>query len=158
MAFVFVRGVGANTDPAVINLAASGVVKVNQAVDWLRLGTGGAIVGPSGSSSTSTMLFGVSLSYAQGASDTFANVITFEDGQLWQVDCANAATTAQVGIRHAISASDRAVIHNTGSDVVNQTGVFLAYAMTGATTGSGKLLGTFVSTKNPIAQSPTTWI
>lgn len=158
MAIKFVRGSGSNVDPAVVNLPASGVVKVNQLVDLVRNGTGGAVVAPTSSASTGTMVFGVSLGYAQGASDTYINVTPLAEGQLWEVDCANAATTAQLGLRHALSASDRAVIHNTASDVVLQTGIFLALGMTSATTGSGKLIGTFVYTRNPIAQSPTTWI
>lgn len=87
------------------------------------------------------MVFGVAKSYAQGASDTFADVILFAEGQLWEADCANAATTAQVGLRHALSASDRGVIHNTATDVSTATGIFLALAMVGSSTGSGKLLG-----------------
>lgn len=158
MSFKFIRGNGVNTDPVASSLSASGVVKPNQLVDWLRNGTGGAVVGPTASTSTSTMVFGVAQAYAQGASDTFVPVIALSDDQLWVADCANVATTAQLGLRHALSASDRAVIHNTASDVVLQTGIFLALAMTGLTTGSGKLIGKFVRTEVPVAQSPTTWI
>lgn len=140
MSFKLVRGAGINVDPAVVNVAASGVIRPNQVVDFVRSGTGGAVVAPSGVSSTSTMVFGVAKSYAQGASDTFADVVLFAEGQLWEVDCANAATTAQVGLRHTLSAS-RDTIHNTASDVTGATGVFLALAMVGASTGSGKLIG-----------------
>lgn len=156
MSFKFIRGAGDNVDVAVVNLPASGVVSNGIAVDWLRNGTGGAVVGPSGNASTSTMVFGVSLEYAQGASDTFVKVIPFADGQLWEVDCANVATTAQLGQRHAFSAS-RGYIHNTASDIgsdptkaARSTAVFLALAMTGATTGSGKLIGTFLPEKTPV--------
>ena len=142
MGFRLVRGAGINVDPAVINLAASGVVKSNQPVDFVRSGTGGAVVAPTTSTSTSTMAFGVAKGYAQGASDTFVDVIPFAEGQLWEADCANAATTAQLGLRHALSV-DRGVIHNTASDVSTQTGIFLALAMVGASTGSGKLVGVF---------------
>ena len=156
MAVRFVNSAGNVTDPAFVNLAASGVVKVNEPVDWLRNGTGGAIVAPSGSTSTSTMVFGACLDYRQGASDTFVKVIPFQPGQLWEIDCANAATTAQLGIRHAFSAS-RGYLHNTATDIgsdptkaARSTAVFLALAMTGSTTGSGKLIGEFITEKTPV--------
>lgn len=141
MGFRLVSSGGDVVNPAVVNLAASGVVKVNQLVDFLRSGTGGAVVGPTSSASTTTMVIGVSKGYAQGASDTAVDVILVTPHQLWEADCANAATTAQVGLRHALSASDRAVIHNSATDVSTQTGIFLALAMTGSTSGSGKLIG-----------------
>lgn len=152
----FVSSGGIVGDPAFVNLPASGVINMSGLVDWDRNGTGGSVVSPSTSSSTTTMVFGVAMSYAQGASDTFAKVIPFADGQLWEVDCANAATTAQLGIRHALSAT-RNYIHNTATDVgaaaakaTRVTGVFLALAMTGSTSGSGKLIGQFVYQRDPI--------
>lgn len=157
MAFRFVRGGGVNSDPVAISLPASGVVKANTPVEWIRNGTGGAVVGPAGTSTTSTMIFGVAMGYAQGASDTFVNVIPFEKTQLWEVDCANAASTAQLGLRHPLSA-DRGYIHNIGQDqgalpaVADRAlAVFLALQMTGLTTGSGKLIGRFLTDQDPVA-------
>lgn len=140
MAFRLVSSGGAVVDPTMLNLAASGVITPNAPVDLVRSGTGGAVVAPSTNSSTTTMVIGVGLDYVQGASDTSTRVILCNDSQLWEVDCANSATTAQVGLRHALSVS-RGFVHNTATDVTGQTGVFLALAMTGLTTGSGKLLG-----------------
>jgi hypothetical protein len=153
MAFRLVSSGGSISDPAVINMSASGVVKVGEAVDFLRVSGSG--VGPSGSASTVTMVFGIALDYAQGASDVQVKVIPFTDDQIWEVDCANAATTAQVGIRHAFGT--RGAVHNTATDVTANTGVFLALAMTGLTTGSGKLLGRFVSNLVPVGQNQTTF-
>lgn len=157
MAFRFVRGAGVNSDPVAVSLATSGVVRAGWGVDWLRNGTGGAVVGPSGATSTSTMVFGVAMGYAQGASDTFVNVIPFESNQLWEVDCANAASTAQLGLRHPLSA-DRGYVHNIGQDQGalgtvgdRALGVFLALAIVGSTTGSGKLIGRFLVDQNPVA-------
>ena len=153
----FVRGAGANVEPAFVHLYASGVVTVDNPVDWLRNGTGGGVVGPTESTSTSTMIFGVAKDYAQGASDTKVKVYPFVRSQLWEVDCANAATTAQLGIRHALSAS-RGYIHNTATDVgaaaavaTRMLGVFLALEMTGSTSGSGKLIGRFLVDDGPVA-------
>ena len=158
MAIRFVRGAGEVIDPAAFNFYASGVVKVNQAVERLLNGTGGAVVGPAASTTTSTAIFGVSMGYAQGASDTQVPVIVFSKDQLWEVDCANAASTAQLGIRHALSASDRGVIHNTATDIgsaaavaTRMTGIFEALAMTSLTTGSGKLIGRFLPDQGPVA-------
>ncbi len=158
MSFRLVRGAGTNVDPAVVNVAASGVIRPNQPVDFVRGGTGGAVVAPTTSSSTTTMVFAMAKSYLQGASDSFADVIPFTTTQLWEADCANAASTAQVGLRHALSASDRGVIHNSATDVTGVTGIFLALAMVGASTGSGKLIGRFVSNVVPTGQNQTTFI
>lgn len=155
MGFRLVSSAGDVSDSAFVNLAASGVINANTAVDFIR-GTGGAIVGPSATTSTTTMVFGVSTDYVQGASDTFVKVIPFLPEQMWEVDCANTATTAQLGLRHILSAS-RGFVHNTASDVTGATGVFLALAMSNAG-GSGKLLGRFVSTINSVGQNSTTFI
>lgn len=157
MAFRFVSSGGIVSDPAVVNVAASGLVRPGNLVDFVRSGTGGAVVAPTTSSSTTTMVFAVSMDYAQGASDTFANIVPASPTQLWEADCANAATTAQVGLRHALSASDRAVVHNTASDVTGATGLFLALAMVGASTGSGKLIGRIVSNVVPTGLNSTTF-
>ncbi len=141
MSFRLVSSGGAVVEPAVVNLAASGTIWPGKLVDLGSGGTGGAIVNASSSSSTTTMVIGVSQSYVQGASDTFANVVLIVPGQLWEADCANAASTAQLGLRHVLSASDAACVHNTATDVTTQTGVFLALAMTSSTSGSGKLVG-----------------
>lgn len=157
MSFKLVSSGGAVTDPAVVNLAASGVVKVNEPVDFVRAGTGGAVVAPSTNSSTTTMVLGMSLGYKQGASDTNVDVILFVPGQLWEADCANAATTAQVGLRHALSAS-RNCIHNTASDVTGQTGVFTAIAMVGSSSGSGRLIGYFNRNHQLVPVTDTTFL
>lgn len=156
MAIRFVRGHGGVQDPSAFSFPASGVIKINQAVERALNGTGGAVVAPAVSTTTSTAIFGVALSYAQGASDTYVNVIPFNRDQLWEVDCANAASTAQLGIRHALSASDRGVIHNTATDIgsnaavaTRMTGIFEALAMTSLTTGSGKLIGRFLPDQGP---------
>lgn len=155
MSFRLVSSGGGVSDPAFVNLAASGVVSPGIALDFVRVA--GQVVGPSGVSSTQTMVFGVCAGpYAQGASDVFTKVIPFESSQLWEVDCANAALTAQVGLRHTLS-SNRGFIHNTSSDVTGTTGVFLALGMTGLTTGSGKLIGRFISNIVPYGQNQTTY-
>lgn len=154
MAFRLVGAAGAVVDPSMVNVSASGVIHNGESVDFIR--TTGVVVGPSSSSSTTTMIFGVGQDYAQGASDTYVRVIPFTDGQLWEVDCANAAATGQLGLRHAFSAS-RGFVHNTSSDVTGATGVFLALAMSSLTTGSGKLIGKFVSNIVPVGQNQTTF-
>ena len=63
MAFRFIRGAGINVDVAAIRLAASGVIKPSHPVDFVRSGTGGAVVAPTTSSSTTTMVFGLAHTY-----------------------------------------------------------------------------------------------
>lgn len=164
MPFRFIKSAGSVDEPATINLAASGTISPGIVVNATPVGgqqTGGGFVFPAGANSTSTQIFGIGLDYAQGASDTFVRVIPFADTQLWEADCANAASTAQLGLRHALSAS-RGYIHNTATDDVaageDMAGVFLAYAMVGSTSGSGKLIGRFVRTDVPQSQDNSTWV
>lgn len=164
MPFRLVSSGGSVNDPAVVNMPASGTITPNHIVAATPVGgqqTGGGFVFPVGANATSTQIFGVGLDYAQGASDTFTRVIPFDDSQIWEADCANAVTTAQIGIRHATSAS-RGYIHNTATDDSNagedMAGVFLAFAITGSTSGSGKLLGRFIRTSVPQPQDNSTWV
>jgi len=141
MAFRLVNSAGNVRDSAFVNVYASGVVRPNEPVDWVPASTGGGIVIPTvGVDTTQTTFFGVALDYAQGASDTLVRVIPFDRSQLWEVDCANSATTGQIGILQYMSAS-RGIVHNQETNVQTINRVFLPLAMTGATTGSGKLLG-----------------
>lgn len=153
MAFVFSRSAGSINEPATVLMYASGVVRNGGVVEFSR--TGGVGVVPSGASSTSTTIFGVSLDYAQGASDIQVRVLPIVQGSLWIADCTDIATTAQIGLRHILNASQTEV-RNTASDVLGSTGVFRAVAMVGATTGSGKLLGYF-ETFPKGAQNTTTY-
>lgn len=152
MAFTFSRSAGSVHEPATANMFASGIVRVGGVVEFSR--TGGVGVTPSSASSTTTAIFGVSLDYAQGASDTLVRVIPFVPGQLWVADCTDAASTAQIGLRHALNA-DQTSVRNTASDVTATTGVFRAVAMTGLTTGSGKLIGYFETVAKLPANSTT---
>jgi len=152
MAFTFLRSAGSITEPATINMPASGVIRPNSVVEFSR--TGGLGVAPAGANATFTAIFGVALDYVQGASDSFTRVIPFVAGQLWVADCTDAVTTAQVGLRHALN-GDLATIRNTASDVTTGAGVFRAVAITGLTTGSGKLIGYF-ETAPKSAQNSTT--
>lgn len=157
MGFRLVSGAGDVSDAAAINLAASGTITPNAAVDLVRGGTGGSLVAPSGTASSTTLVFGVGLDYVQGASDTFTRVVPFLPEQLWEVDCANATVTAQVGLRHILSAA-RGFVHNTSTDVTGATGVFLALSASSLTTGSGKLIGRFIShVGSPVATNSTTF-
>ena len=161
MAFRLVSSGGSVSDPAFINIAASGVIHSGEAVEFVRTstfanGTGGALVGPVADTTTSTAIFGVALGYVVGASDSYVNVVPFNPSQLWEVDCANAATTAQLGLRFAVSAS-RGYIHNTATDIgmaaakaTRSGAVFLSLAMVGSASGSGKLIGRFILNQEPV--------
>lgn len=145
--------------PAMINILASGVVQRNSLVDLAHVvGTG---VQPASSSSTTTSIFGVCLDYAQGNSDTYVKVIPFVPGQLWEIDCVNAATTSQIGLRHAMN--DNLFLRNTATDAqpVSTTNmaiaVFEALDMRGLTTGSGILIGRFRKYDVPVFPSQTTF-
>ena len=156
MSFKLVSSGGDVNNPTVVNLTGSGTIKQGEPVDFVR----GAdyTVAPTTSSSTTTMVFGIGASYIQGESDSEVLVIPFTSNQLWEATCANAAITAQCGIRHALSASDRGVIHNTSTDVSTQTGIFTALSMVGSTSGSGKLIGYFNRNHQLIPVNSTTFL
>ena len=144
MAFRLVSSAGNVVEPVVVHLFASGVVAPGGPVEWVLGGGLGVVAPAAGVDTTGSALFGISLDYAQGASDTLVRVIPFLPDQLWEVDCANAATTAQLGVRQYLSAT-RGYVHNQATDLGSINRVFLPLAMTGATTGSGKLIGRFIS-------------
>jgi len=141
MSLRLVSSGGAVTDPAVLNLTGSGVIHPGEIVDFTRAAD--YILAPSGASSTTTMVFGVAQSYIQGETDSYLQVIPFAQGQIWEIDCANAVTTAQLGRRQVQSAT-RGYLHNTGTDLGAgdaHTAVFEALSITGSTSGSGKIIG-----------------
>lgn len=142
MSFKLIGNEGLESSPAMVAIYASGTVQRNSVVEFSR--TGGVGVFPASSSSATTGVFGVCVDYAQGASDTIVKVIPFQPGQLWAADCVNSASTAQIGLDHVLN--DNLTLRNTatnfGAGNVN-TAVFRAVAMTGATTGSGTLIGYF---------------
>lgn len=143
MAFRFVRSAGSVHEPATVLMYASGVVHPGGVV--IRDATNN-MVSPGTSASTTTNIFGIALDYAQGASDTQVRVIPFVQGQLWEADTANVISTANILIRHQLATDTvlRNVTGTSGADETLTTGVFLAYAITGATSGSGKIIGTFL--------------
>ena len=136
-------------DAAVVNMPASGTLHRNEVVEFSR--TGGQGVYPASIASTVTNIFGVvsgggpnSSGYVQGASDVSVDVIPFAQGQIWEGDCVNAASTAQVGLRFSLGRTrgDNA-LYNIATDSTTATAIFRAIAMVGSTSGSGKLLGYF---------------
>lgn len=146
MAFTFVRSAGSVHEPAAILMYASGVVHSGGVVIYDAAAN---MVSPATATGASTTnIFGVSLDYAQGASDTQVRVIPFVQGQIWQADCANAITTSNILIRHVLA--NDTILRNTTGGTANGTsettsvGIFLGLGITGLTTGSGKLLGTFL--------------
>ena len=145
MSFRFVRSAGSTHEPAVVLMPGSGVIHPGGVV---VIDQANNLVSPATSSSTTTMIFGVSQDYIQGNSDAFVRVIPFVQGQLWEADCANAITTANILKLHQL-ATDTVLRNITNPTTVNLgetggVGIFLAYAVTGLATGSGKLLGSFV--------------
>ena len=156
MAVRLVKNGGSVIDVAIIDMPGSGTLKNGSVVEFSR--TGGLGVVPATSSSTSTNIFGVCLDYAQGASDVTVKVIPFNDGQLWEIDCVNAASTAQVGLRHVLD--DHLNLRNTATDLGagnNATAVFRAVAISSLTTGSGKLIGYFRQSEGVVYPSATTF-
>jgi len=148
MAFTFVRGAGANVDPAVVSMYASGVVHVNGVVVLeTPVGSDSATlsrVAPGGSGARTTSVFGVCLDYAQGASDTIVRVIPFVPGMLWEADAVNAWGTVQAGKFHQLYSDLQ--LNNTSYNHTGGAGVFLVYNVV-ETTGSIKVIGEFVRAK-----------
>ena len=145
MAFRFVRSAGSVHEPAVVLMAASGTIYPNAPVEFTRGSvTAQGFVGPCSSSTTVTTIFGVALDYAQGASDAFVRVIPFIPGQMWEADCVNAAATLSIGKKQMLYGSNSLLLNNNAYDSTNAAGVFLVWAITGSTSGSGKVIGEFL--------------
>lgn len=153
MAFKLVRSAGSVHEPAVVSLPASGVVHAGGVVIFDAATN---YVSPASSASTSTNILGVALDYTQGKSEYMVRVIPFVPGQLWEGDCANVISTASVLLRHQL-VDDLTVRNITGglggAGETASTGIFLAYAVTGISTGSGKLIGRFLQYEGGIKTS-----
>jgi len=141
MAFRLVKSGGDVNDPCVLNMYASGTVWPNCVVDFLP--SSGAGISAASATSTQTSVFGVCLDYAEGASDTQVRVIPFVPGQIWEADCARAAATAHIGLKHKLRNS--LLLENIAADADGHEGVFQVIGMTGSTSGSGKVLGIFMN-------------
>jgi len=142
MAFRLVSSLGGVIDPAFVNVPASGTIHPSQVVDFDR--TGGLGVTPASMNSSVTTIFGVCLDYVQGASDTYVRVVPFAPGQIWEVDCDEAVTTAHIGSRMGLSRTrDNKSIYPNATDSLTSTAVFQCIGMVGSTSGSGKLIGFF---------------
>lgn len=146
MAFRFVRSAGSVHEPAVILMYASGVVHPGGVV--IQDASLANVSPATATGATTTNIFGVSLDYAQGASDTQVRVIPFVPGQLWEADCVNSISTLNILTRHVLATDT--LLRNTTGGTANGTsetasvGIFLGLGVTGLTTGSGKIIGTFL--------------
>jgi len=142
MAIRLISSKGSVSDPAALNMRCSGTVWPGSLVSLSRTGGEGVYAGSS--TTTTTNIFGICMDYVEGKSDAEVRVIPFTQGQLWEVDCTDAAITAQIGLRHVMN--DAKYVRNTSTDLGAGncfTAVFAAVAMTGSTSGSGKLIGYF---------------
>ena len=145
MAFKFHRSAGSVHEPAVINLPGSGVIKPNSVVIF-DVSSGNVSVAAT-TTATGSSIVGVSLDYIQGANEptSFVRVIPFVPGQLWECDVLNVINTAQLMKRFRLY--DSVTIENTSYDQTTAiTGVFFCYAISGASSGSAKVIGEFIKT------------
>lgn len=156
MAFTLRRSAGTITEPVVVELFASGVVRPGMAVEFTRgTVTTQGFIAPASSSTTTTSIFGVCLDYAQGASDVLVRVIPFVSGQIWAADAANAISTLSIGKKQQLYGSNSVLINNNAYDHTGLAGVFLCIGISGATTGSAQLLGEFLRTPAGVTDQST---
>jgi len=143
MAFKFVSSAGSVHEPAVISLPGSGVIKPNSVVIF-DVSTNAVSVAAS-TTATGTSIVGVSLDYIQGKNEptSFVRVIPFVPGQLWEADVLNVIATVQLLNRFRLY--DSVTVENTSYDQsLSITGVFWCLGISGASTGSAKVIGTFL--------------
>lgn len=134
------------SSPATILMYASGVIHRGGVVIYDVANN--AVSPATATAATSTSIFGVSMDYAQGASDTLVRVVPFVQGQVWEADTANAISTLNILLRHVL-VDDLNVRNTTGGTGLGtkesaSTGVFLCLGVVGATSGSGRIIGTFL--------------
>lgn len=130
--------------PGFVNMPGSGTIHPGEIVDFLRVSGQG--VSPAGMSSTITTIFGVALDYIQGASDRDVRVIPFAPGQIWEADCIFSATTANIGLCFGLDrqrATNSLYNSPVATDSTTASAIFKVIAITGSTSGSGKVLGFF---------------
>lgn len=138
--FRFVRQQGnVSFAPNFVTAYASGTIQRGSVVEFNRTNNR---VEPASSATTYTTVFGISLDYAEGASDTQVRVVPFAQGQLWQADCANAITTAQLFIRHALSNSLN--LNNTATDSTSAKQIFLAHSVSRTLTIGAATISTLI--------------
>ena len=145
MAFKFHRSAGSVHEPAVLNLPGSGVIKPNSVVIF-DVSSGNVSVAAT-TTATGTNIIGVSLDYIQGVNEvtSFVRVIPFVPGQLWECDVLNLINTAQLMKRFRLY--DSVTIANDSYDqTLSVNGIFFCYAISGASTGSAKVIGEFLKT------------
>ena len=144
MAFRFVRQKGAMTaTPTFINAYASGTIPRGSVVEFSRTNNR---VEPASKNTTYTTIFGISLDYAEGASNTQVRVIPFILGQLWEADTAAAASTAMLFIKQRLS--DRSTLDNSITDINTASGIFISYMI--SPNATNKVIGEFI-------RSPVGW-
>ena len=142
MAFRLVSSGGNVNDPAMVNVYASGTVWPGRVVQF---DTAANMVSIGASTTTSTNAIGICLDYAQGASDTMVRVIPFTQDQIWEADVQSTISTAYIFLRHQLY--DSGSVNMTTYNHTGSAGIFFVYNITGATTGSGKVLGKFISSQ-----------
>ena len=143
MAFKFISSGGLVAEPAVLNLPGSGVIKPNSVVIFDT--STNAVSAASITLATGTSIIGVSLDYIQGKNEptSFVRVVPFVPGQVWEADVLNVINTAQLLQRFRLY--DSVTVENTSYDQsLSITGVFHCLAISGASSGSAKVLGTFL--------------
>ena len=146
MAFRLVSSGGNVNDPAMVNMYCSGVVWPGHVVqyDTAAAGTGVSI---GASTTTGTNAIGICLDYAQGASDKMVRVVPFTQDQIWEADVNATISTAYIFLRHQLY--DSGSVNMTTYNHSGAAGIFFVYNMTGAATGSGKVLGRFLVNNAP---------
>ena len=152
MAFKLVSSGGLVAEPAVLNLPGSGVIKPNSVVIFDT--STNAVSAASITLATGTSIIGVSLDYIQGKNEptSFVRVIPFVPGQLWEADVLNVITTAQLMSRFRLY--DSVTVENTSYDqTLSVNGIFFCYAISGASSGSAKVIGEFLKTPQRLFSS-----
>ena len=162
MAFRLVSSAGSVTDAAMVNMPASGTIYPGGVVAFER-GTNlsNGYVYPATSSTTQTQIFGIAYDYREGVSDVNVTVLPFCPGQLWEADCINVVTTAQIGKKFQFATGTtrerNTYILNTSYDQSGMTGIFMCWQITSTTTGSGKIIGEFIRNNASVGLNSTTF-
>lgn len=162
MPFRLVSSGGDVTDPAVVNVYASGTIWPGGVVDFVRAADlGQGFVQASTKSSTQTQVFGIATAYVEGKSDAQVTVIPFAQGQVWEGDCINTVSTAQIGKRFSLSTAagreGSVLLNNNAYDQSGSTGIFFSWNVSSVSTGSGKMIGEFIRLNSSVGQNSSTF-
>ena len=150
MPFRLVSSGGANVEPTMIEVMASGAVTIGRLVSFRTVAAGGSAAQryvSEATSPTALTLFAVAVDSVTSGTK-WINVIPITGAQIWEADCTASTAMDQLYKQNAVG--DAGYVSNSsasGSATVGGTSVWTNLKYVGATTDK-RMIGKFVNPNN----------